>query len=150
MATTNKQIIKRITKLIRDIEYINFENVEEKAIYINGEKYTRADFNNFKSTLKYCENFYTQNVKHSYEYIQNNKEYHQILANLQYYKNKKHKVEKDFTKIEILNTRLERVKEERERIKQLKKKREEEKFKKSFDEAIIMQELEKELEIKLK
>ena len=112
---TNQQIIKRLKKLVRDIEYVNFNNVNEKIIYINGEKYTRADFNNFKEVLSYWGRFYNSNISSSYEYIQKNKEYHQIMANLQYYKNKKHKVEKDYNKIELVNIRLERVKEERER-----------------------------------
>lgn len=147
---TNRQILNKLYNLIEYIEKDTFRDENERIAVINGVEYRRSDFNNFKRVIEYCKDVYGSNIKASADYIENNKEYHRILANLQYYKHKKHKRESDFAAIERLNKRLEIVKEKRDIKKEKKKLREEEEYRRSVDESIIMREIEKEMEIKLK
>lgn len=148
---TNRQVLNKLLKLIDYIEQDTFRDDNDGRIaVINGVEYRRSDFNNFRRVLLWCKDIYGKNVGTSAEYIENNKDYHRVQANLQYYKKKKFKKESDFAAVERLNKRLEKIKEKRELEKELKKQKIDEEYKKRLNEDIIKREIEEEMEIKLK
>lgn len=146
---TNKQIINKLLKLIEYVEKDTFREDNSRIAVIDGTEYRISDFRNFKRVLLWVKDIYGKNVGTSAEYIENNKEYHRTLSLMRYYKRKKNKQPKDFAKMEELNRKLDKIKEKRKMEKEKKKIEDELEYKKSIDENVIKQELEKEMEIRL-
>lgn len=146
---TNKQVLNKLLKLVEYIEQDTFRGENDRIAVINGVEYRISDFRNFKRVIEWCKDIYSNNINSSANYIEEHIEYHRILSNMRYYKRKKHKTPKDFTKMEELQKRLDKVKEKRDLKKKQKKLEDELAYKRSIDDSIITQELEKEMEIRL-
>ena len=110
---TNNEILDKLLTLITEIERDIWFDKTAKNVILYGVPCTKSDFANFKAVIEHCKGLYSNNIKASYTYIQNNKDYNRVTANLNYYKRKDDKTEKDYAKMEELLNRLEDIKKDR-------------------------------------
>ena len=110
---TNKELIDKLFKFIDNFKDDNFKDDSNSIVY-HGVEYTKGEFKSFERVIKKCKSVYGKNEKSSLQYNQKNRELYNARANYYYYKNKKHKTDKDFQMLEKASKTIARIKNERE------------------------------------
>lgn len=121
MATGKRTTFNKFIKLLEDMEEEFFEP-DSREMYFHGIKYTKGEFQNYKTALKRTIQRYGEFTTNSATYLKRNPEYNRLMRKLSYYKTKKHKTENDFKQIEILQKEYDKWldKKEEERIEKKK------------------------------
>lgn len=116
MATSTRLKMEELLDLLDDIEIEIFGVVESKDkrnsdIGIFHDKtYTRGDFNRFKVAVKQVKKVYEGGTRKSWKYINNNKEYDNLIKRVMYWTKKENKTQKDYQKLEYYTRKLEEYK----------------------------------------
>ena len=115
MATGKRTTFNKFIKLLEDMEEEFFEP-DTREMYFHGVKYTKGEFQNYKTALRRTIQRYEDFTKNSGTYLKRNADYNRLMRKIGYYKAKKNKTPNDFKQLEIL---------QKEHDKWLKKKEEE-------------------------
>ncbi len=134
MSRTSK-LLKDLKVVLQGLENDLFHDGENK-MYYNGIEFTRSDWKNLQNGVDKVISVYDSNNKSSIEFIKKHKEYNKTMRMINYYKKKPIKSERDFVRLEKLQTKLEKyldkIDEERKlntKLKLMRKETEREKRK---------------------
>ena len=109
MANRNtSKLLSDLSIVLEGLENDFFEEGTNK-MYYNGIEFTRGDWRNLQRAVEHVKKYYDSNLESTKKYLRNNKEYNRTMRMINYYRNKPIKKDRDFTRLEMLEKKRDKL-----------------------------------------